>query len=182
MLEILSGSDKAVLKEEIIDPLNELDGIFLKFQQLVAQTIDLEATQYHEYVVKADFSPELIEIRGKKDAQLQIIWKEFDATASHLGLDVWKKTKLELNDTYGHFTRVSRLNTHLVRVLDDGGTGEIQELTTQKNGMYFTTPEMRCVSQRLGHLALEYTGKQRDIVREYAQSSQDLLNALQFPQ
>ena len=60
ILEQLSNSsDTAAMKALIIDPLKEFIEDLDKFQQMVEQTIDLDAADKGDFMVKPDFDEEL---------------------------------------------------------------------------------------------------------------------------
>lgn len=60
ILENLSAATEiAALKALIIDPLKEFVEDLDKFQQMVEQTIDLEAADKGDFMVKADFDDDL---------------------------------------------------------------------------------------------------------------------------
>ena len=60
ILEQLSNAtDVAAMKAMIIDPLKEYIEDLDKFQQMVEQTIDLEAADKGDFMVKPDFDDEL---------------------------------------------------------------------------------------------------------------------------
>lgn len=60
-LEILSSADDntAAMKALIIEPLKETIADMEKFQEMVEQTIDLEASDAGDFLVKADFNDDL---------------------------------------------------------------------------------------------------------------------------
>ena len=84
-----------------------LDGLS-KLQALVETTVDLRAADHHEYVIKAEFHPELKEIRSRMDDITVDIQKLARQVAIDLDLEFEKKLKYEHNSQYGHHLRLSR--------------------------------------------------------------------------
>lgn len=133
-----------------------------KFAELIESTVDFDALQRHEYIVKATFDGELGEIHARKETVLDEIEKIYRRVAVDLGLERGKKIKLERNDTYGHFLRISRLDGNLIK-----GDGVVyQELAALKNGIYFVTGPMREASLRYTELTREYASKQVALVQK----------------
>lgn len=144
-----------------IDYFIQLKSAFQPFKEMVESMLDFEALERHEYIVRADFDEELKEIAGQKEEILSSIEPEFKRVSRDLGLEMNKKLKLERNNIYGYFFRVSRIDAN---VLHDNS--EYQELATQKNGVYFVTPLLRDSSLRYDELCRLYSSKQSVLVKE----------------
>ena len=68
-----AGPHQALIQSMYIQPVEEYIAQLEKLVQLVETTVDLEAANHHEYVIKSDFNPELAVIRGKmKEIQQEI--------------------------------------------------------------------------------------------------------------
>lgn len=119
-----TGPHQLLIQSIYIQPLEEYISQLEKLVQLVETTVDLDAANHHEYIIKSDFNPELAVIRGKmKEIQedirslaeqvyLQLICR-FSITlrrkaALDLGVEYEKKLKYETNSQYGHYLRLSR--------------------------------------------------------------------------
>ena len=169
-----SKYESSIIKQNFVSQFDQLSSRLDKFCKLIEKTVDFEALQNHEYSIKADFLPELVEIKQKKDELLSTINSEFIHSASLLNLEPGKKVKLESNSIYKHFMRVSRTDAHLVRNLPD----KFVELATQKNGIYFSTQLMRTCSLDYDSLNDKYREKQGEIVKEIVQVTRTYANEL----
>jgi DNA mismatch repair protein MSH2 len=68
-----TGTHQSLIQSTYIQPLEEYISQLEKLVQLVETTVDLEAANHHEYIIKSDFNPELAVIRGKmKEIQEEI--------------------------------------------------------------------------------------------------------------
>ena len=60
LMEALStDSATPAMLAMIVEPMKEIISDMDKFQQMIEQTIDLEAAEKNDFMVKADFDPEL---------------------------------------------------------------------------------------------------------------------------
>lgn len=59
IIEQLSSANVAALKAMCTDPLTELIKDMDKFQQMVEQTVDLEAAEKGDFLVRPEFDKEL---------------------------------------------------------------------------------------------------------------------------
>lgn len=148
------------LEELLMRPLCHLSTNLTKYAELIEKTVDFAALHRHEYVVRADFDPSLAEINRQKEAILDRIENEFERAVHLLRLEKGKKIKLERNAAYGYYLRVSRLDGALLTRHE----GVFQELAALKNGIHFTTGELRELSLRYDELGREYVGAQQTLV------------------
>lgn len=75
---------------------------------MVETTIDLEATDNHEYIVRSNYTEELQQVKERLDelkAQLPSLWSR---AASDLGLIKDKTLKMEHDSRWGYVFRVTR--------------------------------------------------------------------------
>jgi DNA mismatch repair protein MSH2 len=94
---------------------------------MVEQTIDLEELDHHNYIIKPDYDPLLLELSQKLDevrhetssvhlclAEPHLrqvrdgLDKEHQVAGRDLGLDIEKKLHLENNATYGYCFRATK--------------------------------------------------------------------------
>jgi DNA mismatch repair protein MSH2 len=153
---------------------------------MVETTIDLAKTDYHEYHIKPDFDeglkgkdiimhfrftwtillivefyPFYQELRLKMDAILTYFPDELIKVSNELHLEAHKKLKLENNHQYGYYFRISRNDAGCLR-----SRQQYIELTTQKNGVYFTTSSLKSMSDKYAELTRQYDIKQSSLVKE----------------
>jgi DNA mismatch repair protein MSH2 len=90
------GNNKDVIQSVYVTPLTGFYDKLSRLSDLVEATVDLEAADHHEYVVKPQFSPELNEIRGKMNE----IQEEIERLASKVNVDVTLNS--HKTDTYAY--------------------------------------------------------------------------------
>ncbi|KAK9473722.1 muts domain V-domain-containing protein [Dipodascopsis tothii] len=133
----------------------------VKLQEMVETTVDLDALDNHEFVIKPDFDERLQEIRGQlAGLQDRIADAHADAGAD-LGMEPDKKLKLENHHVYGWCLRLTRNDAACLR-----NNRAYVELSTQKAGVYFTTAALRDMSSECGDLTRQYNKLQNGLVRE----------------
>jgi DNA mismatch repair protein MSH2 len=107
-LSQFDGVSKFLLDELILTKLNEYHGKLQPLKEMVETTVDLEAADRHEYLIKPDFDNDL---RGIKE-RMSDIQAEMDmearSVADDLNLEFEKKLKFENNSTYGYHLRLTR--------------------------------------------------------------------------
>lgn len=177
----------AVLDSSLLEPLRQLTLQLSPFVQMIEDTIDFEALSRNEYCLRPDFDSELLEISGEKGRCLDAMEPEFKRVCSAMKLEAGKKCKLEKNNIYGYFFRVSRLDAQKLSQLGSGGKrkgnfseddeGEdsdgaegskhanaYTELATLKSGVLFTTPKLSQLARRYDALSEDYADKQGSLV------------------
>jgi DNA mismatch repair protein MSH2 len=99
---------------------------------------------------------------------------ELEKASTELNIEPYKKLKLENNNQYGYYFRMSRNDAGRLR----NGNRYI-ELTTQKNGMYFTTPSLKSMSDKYTELARQYDSRQSSVVKEIIAIAASYASALE---
>ncbi|EMT68617.1 DNA mismatch repair protein msh-2 [Fusarium odoratissimum] len=169
------GTFEGVMDENYKDPLDEAYTIKLrdlsdslgKLQDMVeqTQTVDLDALDRHEYIIKADFDKSLRIIRKKLDQLDKDIRAEFTASAKDLGQDPDKKIFLETSHkVHGVCMRLTRQEAGCIR-----NNSKYQECSTQKNGVYFTTKKLQAYRREYDQLSQNYNRTQSSLVHEVVQ-------------
>ncbi|KAK9462890.1 muts domain V-domain-containing protein [Lipomyces oligophaga] len=132
-----------------------------KLVELVETTIDLDALERHEFIIKPEFDESLREADEKiKDIRMQI-QEEHIVVADKLGMDADKKLKLENHTQYGWCMRLTRTDSSVIR-----GKREYIEHSIQKAGLYFSSPRMQELNLELRDLTSSYGRMQSGLVRE----------------
>ncbi|KAG0211697.1 MutS-like protein [Mortierella sp. GBA30] len=156
-----SAEHKEMLDAQFTRPFEEYTLNLQKLQELVETTIDLEAVDRHEYLIKAEFDQGLKVLRAKMENVKQAMEKEHQRVADELNMEVDKKLKMEDHQVYGWSFRLSRNDSSCLR-----NKSSYIELTTQKNGVLFTTTKMRSASQAFGEASQEYERTQSSLAKE----------------
>jgi DNA mismatch repair protein MSH2 len=172
-----------LIREIYTTKITECYGSLQKLEDLVVTTIDLEALDRHEYIIKAEFNEEL-------KGNIWLIWKriylclhtftffvglhaglkslekqmneEHERVCDKLNLEIDKKLKLERHSMYGYCFRViGRTESSKIR-----NKNEYFEFSTQKSGTYFSTSTLKALSSSYSELSISYDEKQRGLVKE----------------
>ncbi|EIE91304.1 hypothetical protein RO3G_16015 [Rhizopus delemar RA 99-880] len=156
-----------VEKANLIDDLytskiRHLSGLLHKLEELVETTIDLDALENHEYIIKAQFNDELQELRSQTNELDREMVEEYRRVGENLCLELDKKLKFERHSLYGHcFRVVGRSEYTRIR-----NKSEYIQYTTQKSGTLFATRTLKELSSKHADISKKYDVKQRGLARE----------------
>lgn len=176
----------SVLETSLLEPFRQLTLQLSPFVQMIEDTIDFEALSRNEYCLRPDFDSELQEISVEKGRVLDAMEPEFRRVCQVLKLEAGKKCKMERNNVYGYYFRVSRLDATKLGSLgkrdcnnNEGSDEEEEEgeakktnvssagyteLATLKSGVLFTTPKLSQLARRYDSLSEDYSDKQSVLV------------------
>ncbi|KAK0712973.1 muts domain V-domain-containing protein [Lasiosphaeria miniovina] len=163
------GTLEGVMDEAYRDPLdtvytNKLRELFdslVKLQEMVETTVDLDALDNHEFIIKPEFDDSLRIIRKKLDRLRSDMNGEFADAASDLGQERDKKIFLENHKVHGWCMRLTRTEAGCIR-----NNSRYQECSTQKNGVYFTTKNLQSFRREFDQLSQNYNRTQSSLVAE----------------
>lgn len=163
------GTLEAIMDEKYKEPLDleyttkltQISNSLVKLQEMVETTVDLEALDRHEFIVKSEFDESLQIIRKRLDKITHSMEKESSDVAKDLGLDLGKKLFLENQKVHGWCYRVTRAESSAIR-----GQKAYKEISTQKNGVYFTTSTMQEYRREFDQLSDNYNRTQSGLVNE----------------
>ncbi|PHH60353.1 hypothetical protein CDD81_1838 [Ophiocordyceps australis] len=164
------GSLEGVMDEVYRDPLDEaytcklrdLSNSLGRLQDMVEQTVDLDALDRHEYIIKPEYDQNLRLIRRKLDQLNGNIRAEFIEAARDLGQEADKKIFLDMGHrVHGVCMRLTRQEAACIR-----NKARYQECSTQKNGVYFTTKTMQAYRREHDQLSQNYNRTQSSLVAE----------------
>lgn len=164
--EELTAEEDSRPAKEIIDEIytSKIKNAYTnleKLQELIETTVDMDALDNHEYVIKPDYDERLKEIRGRLDELKELMSDEHLRAGDDLGMDPEKKLKLENHNIHGWSFRLTRTEAKCLRT----STG-YTELSTQKNGVYFTSRGLTSLSSEFKDLQKEYNSTQSELVKE----------------
>ena len=143
-------------------PLKKDEQALSKFCELVETTIDLDTLFDKDYKIKPDFDPSLSEISNNMESAFKAINDLYLEAGDDLNLDTASnKLKLEQHQTHGWCMRVTRNDSRVLR-----GKSQYKELQTVKSGVFFTTMEMKRLSQEYTKAYDEYNVKQSEVIKE----------------
>ncbi len=163
------GTLEGVMDETYRDPLDEaytnklreLSDNLAKLQEMVETTVDLDALDNHEFIIKPEFDDSLRIIRKKLDRLRTDMNKEFAEAASDLGQEKDKKIFLENHKVHGWCMRLTRTEAGCIR-----NKSRFLECSTQKNGVYFTTKTLQGYRREFDQLSQNYNRTQSGLVNE----------------
>lgn len=163
------GTLEGVMDEQYKDPLDEVYTMKLreysdslaKLQEMVETTVDLDALDRHEFIIKPEFDDSLRIIRKKLDKIKYDMEKEHQAVGRNLDQDTEKKLFLENHKVHGWCMRLTRNEAGCIR-----NKSKYLECSTQKNGVFFTTNALQSMRREFDQLSENYNRTQSSLVNE----------------
>ncbi|KAI1377863.1 DNA mismatch repair protein msh-2 [Hypoxylon crocopeplum] len=163
------GTLEGVMDEKYKDPLDEaytnkmreLSDSLGKLADMVETTVDLEALDNHEFIIKPEFDDNLRIVRRKLDKLRSNMDSEFRKAADDLNQEENKKIFLENHKVHGWCMRLTRTEAGCIR-----NNSQYQECSTQKNGVYFTTKLLQSYRREFDQLSQTYNRTQSGLVNE----------------
>jgi len=128
---------------------------------MVETTIDLDALDNHEFIIKPEFDDGLRIIRKKLDRLRSDMDREFADAARDLGQEKDKKIFLENHKVHGWCMRLTRTEAGCIR-----NQSKYKECSTQKNGVYFTTNTLQGLRREFDQLSQNYNRTQSSLAGE----------------
>ncbi|KAH0557053.1 MutS-like protein [Trichoglossum hirsutum] len=132
-----------------------------KLQEMVETTVDLDALDNHEFIIKPEFDESLRTIRRKLDKLRHGMEVEHREVGRDLGQEMDKKLFLENHKVHGWCFRLTRTEAGCIR-----NKKQYQECSTQKNGVYFTTNSLQAMRREFDQLSENYNRTQSGLVNE----------------
>jgi DNA mismatch repair protein MSH2 len=158
---VMDEQYKDALDAEYTTKLQEYCNSFAKLQEMVETTVDLEALDNHEFIIKSEFDESLGNIRKRLDKLRKDMDYEHRNVGNDLGLDTEKKLFLENHRVHGWCFRLTRNEAGCIR-----SKKEYREISTQKNGVYFTTSSLQAIRREFDQLSETYNRTQSGLVNE----------------
>jgi DNA mismatch repair protein MSH2 len=163
------GTLEGVMDEQYSRPLDaayttklrEFSDSLAKLQEMVETTVDLDALDRHEFIIKPEFDDGLKIIRKKLDKLKYDMEKEHQAVGRDLDQEVDKKLFLENHKVHGWCMRLTRNEAGCIR-----NKSKYLECSTQKNGVFFTTHALQSMRREFDQLSENYNRTQSSLVNE----------------
>ncbi|KAK8227676.1 muts domain V-domain-containing protein [Phyllosticta capitalensis] len=163
------GTLEGVMDEQYKDPLDaayttqlqEYANSLGKLQEMVETTVDLEALDNHEFIIKSEFDDNLRAIRKRLEKLKYEMEVEHRRVGNDLDQDIEKKLFLENHRVHGWCFRLTRNEAGCIR-----NKKQYQECSTQKNGVYFTTSTLQGLRREFDQLSENYNRTQAGLVSE----------------
>ncbi|KAF2821691.1 DNA mismatch repair protein MSH2 [Ophiobolus disseminans] len=161
---VMDEQYKDPLDAEYTDKLRQYSTAFAGLQDMVETTVDLEALESHEFIIKPEFDEALKTIRKRLDKLKRDMESEHMRVGSDLNQDTEKKLFLENHKVHGWCFRLTRNESGCIRQKK-----QYQEIQTQKNGVYFTTSTLLDKRREFDQMSENYNRTQSGLVNEVVQ-------------
>jgi len=160
---------EAVMDEQYKDPLDEAyttklreySDSLAKLAEMVETTVDIDALDNHEFIIKPEFDDGLRTIRKKLDKLKDELDRVHETASQDLDQEMDKKLFLENHRVHGWCLRLTRTEATCIR-----NKQNYQEISTQKNGVYFTTHKLQSIRREHDQLSQNYNRTQSSLVNE----------------
>jgi len=161
ILTSYQGNHNELINDCFTTPLQDLVQDFQKFTELVETTVDLDQVENHEYLIKASFDEGLQECREKMDEILEQIPVELNKAARDLGLEAGKSIKLESNNQFGYFFRITKKEEKALR-----NSKRYTTIDTRKDGIRFNNSTLRQLNEQFQAFKETYNDVQSKLANE----------------
>ncbi|THH01168.1 hypothetical protein EW026_g1487 [Hermanssonia centrifuga] len=152
---------KNLIEEIYLTKLKSFETSLSKYSEMVQDTLDLDELENHNFVVKPEYDPELEELAGKLKVIRDGLDAEHKRVAKEVDLDLDKKLHLENSPVHGYCFRVSKNDQKSF-----SGKKEFIDLSTLKNGWFFTTRKLKNLAVEYQETTSAYKVKQSKLVGE----------------
>jgi len=158
---VMDETYKDPLEEQYTRQIRDMSNSLGKLAEMVETTVDLDALDNHEFIIKPEFDDGLRIIRRKLDKLRHEMDTEFRNAADDLNQEENKKIFLENHKVHGWCMRLTRTEAGCIR-----NNKKYQECSTQKNGVYFTTKQLLACRREFDQLSQTYNRTQSSLVSE----------------
>lgn len=158
-LEKTGTEHRNLLMQLYSNPIKELLVDFIKFQEMIESTLDMEQVENHEFMIKPEFDETLTALREKLDEVESDIKAQLNKVARDLGVEPNKTLKLESNSQLGYFFRVTRKEEKLIR-----NNKCFLTIDTNKNGVRFHSTGLRQLNEEYVQNRQDYEEQQKSVV------------------
>lgn len=154
----LKEFNNSFITSVLIHPIEEIKSDLERYQAMIEEVLDLDLVDRGEFLVKKTFSSELEEIFDKKQKLEEKMQKELRSAGKSLGFDE-KTIKLECNDQYGYFFRVTLKEEPALRK-----NNKFKILDAVKGGCRFTNDRLSDLNSDYTEAKAEYIEQQKAII------------------
>lgn len=158
---VMDEQYQTALGTEYTSKIRQHSDSLAKLEEMVETTVDLDALENHEFVIKPEFDDSLRIIKKKLDKLRHDMDVEHRRVGRDLDQDIEKKLFLENHRVHGWCFRLTRTEASCIR-----NNRGYQECSTQKNGVYFTTSTMQSLRREHDQLSSNYNRTQSGLVNE----------------
>ncbi|CAH1761709.1 12147_t:CDS:10, partial [Entrophospora sp. SA101] len=141
--------------------LQKFESQLVNYKTMVEEAIDLEAAEEHKYKIREDHDEGLKAIKMKMNKIKERIKSCHNEASDDLNFNDKNKLYLETHKSFGYCFRISRKDAPCIN-----RNKKYIELSTQRNGVYFTTTEMKDLNEKYEELDLQYAEEQSSLEKE----------------
>lgn len=160
-LKCLTEAENSTVHSCLTEPISELYDDLRKFEQMIEATIDMEAVNRGDYLVKSTFDDQLQSLNGQLNKLLSNAEKELKKAARDLGLEAGKSIKMENNAQNGFCFRVTRKEEQALR-----GDKKYTIIDAVKGGVRFKTSDLESLAEEYTRTKSIYEKEQDKVVTE----------------
>ncbi|XP_047531319.1 DNA mismatch repair protein Msh2 [Vanessa atalanta] len=161
LLQCLAEANDATLHSSLAEPIAELNNDLEKFQQMIEATVDMDAVERGDYLVKPSFDEQLQSLADQLETLQSSAEKELNKAARELGLDAGKTIKLESNPQNGFNFRVTLKEEHGLR-----GNKKYTIIDAVKSGVRFKNNALESITEEYLQTKSAYEKEQDKVVSE----------------
>jgi len=165
--EVLAGDDSNGSKLcEFLKELKDLQAALTKVKGLAEAVLDFEFVP-REFLVKSDFDEQLQDLKRELDeveTELEAIHIKMDQEWSDVSGQPSSQVRLETTDQDGCAWQFRLPKTNDERILREQFGNKVQVHRLLKNGVYFSTKELRNLGTEKQNVLTEYHKRQKSIV------------------
>ncbi|XP_026748711.2 DNA mismatch repair protein Msh2 [Galleria mellonella] len=161
LLQCLSETNNATVHSSLSEPISELNEDLNKYQQMIEATIDMDAVERGDFLVKPSFDEELQILSKQLDKLQSSAEKELNKTAKDLDLAVGKTIKLESTPQNGFCFRVTLKEEQSLR-----GNKKYTIIDAVKGGVKFKSNALGSINEEYIQAKSTYEKEQDKVVSE----------------
>ncbi|CAB3254772.1 unnamed protein product [Arctia plantaginis] len=158
LLQCLAEAENATVHSSLTEPISELNEDLGKFLQMIETTMDMDAVDRGDFLVKPSFDEQLQNLSKELEQLQSSAEKELNKAARDLGLDAGKTIKLESNPQNGFYFRVTLKEEQSLR-----GNKKYTIIDAVKGGVRFKNSALDNITEEYTSTKSTYE-KEQDIV------------------
>ncbi|XP_018354792.1 PREDICTED: DNA mismatch repair protein Msh2 [Trachymyrmex septentrionalis] len=159
--QLLLEKNVTALNTMIIEPLKELIEDMDKFQQLIEQTIDLDAAEKGDFMVNPRFADDLKTLKDAMDELEETIQIQLSKAANDLCMEAGKMIKLDCNQQLGYYFRITLKEEKILR-----NKKHYTILDSNKAGVRFRNNKLNELNDDFLDARNKYLERQKDVIVE----------------
>eukprot|EP01104_Vermistella_antarctica_P017092 TRINITY_DN5998_c0_g2_i1.p1 TRINITY_DN5998_c0_g2~~TRINITY_DN5998_c0_g2_i1.p1 ORF type:complete len:930 (+),score=265.26 TRINITY_DN5998_c0_g2_i1:162-2951(+) len=168
------GPHGALLSERYAGPLERIVEELTPFLQMINDTVDLDSVAHHEYLIRPHFDDDLAALYREREEIDEEITTLKERVAKQLPRTI-KNLRLDHAPQWGHHFRVTRKDEQALRKANF----KYQSLDVRKDGVKFTTVDLRQLSKRYQDLSAKYEEKQSSLISQLIEITSEYMTVIE---